>query len=551
LGAVFNPILKTSSLAKQTLLVGLFHPVQLGVHLLEHAAVGGFSNTTSSRVFRALNPFSNERFVDLDNNPIHQQLVIHGLQLRMFDAESLMDEGVMSHGFVRGLPYAGAMWNAIHDATFQKMIPNMKMAMAQDILERNMTRYHDAWTKQEAQKLIGSTAPGSAADARQWGQASIQAQSRIYRLTAEQVNAGFGGIDWSKMPVNKTGQDVLRLLVLAPDFLLARAQFVGDAFRPGGAESRQALGVGFALQYLAARAINYQLNDGDAKWNVHDWNRIVYNHKAYSLRTVQGDALDSILDTRTFLSHRINPVLQGAVVEPFITQKDTFGHPVTPGQMMLDFAKNVVPMPLQGGVDTLASKIDPRLRPSKNSETILDTLTTSMTGLRRQSYRTPAERVIFKHFDNLGHSNVPDDDLSLEQKYSFNALRDKFREGKLKPGDITAALNNPKANLKQSEVKYLFKTAKDTQLVTRARQLPINQVIDAWNTVGISDAEKTELAPIIQRKLKTLAPSARMPIQEELNNFRRSLTPAQNLKINQAIMQELKWEQPPIAHPQP
>jgi len=50
----------------------------------------------------------------------------------------------------------------------------------------------------------------------------------LYRTTAEQTNAAFGGIDWSKMPVNKTGQDILRLLVLAeviarlPTTLLAR-----------------------------------------------------------------------------------------------------------------------------------------------------------------------------------------------------------------------------------------------------------------------------------------------------------------------------------------
>lgn len=527
--------LKVSSIGKQTLLIGLFHPVQLGVHMLEHAGVGAITNSTSSATLRSLNPFSTEKFVDL-SDPVQQQLVVHGLQLRMFDAESQMDEGVMSKGLVNGAPYMGGLWRGMHDAIFQKMIPNMKMSLAQDILKRNMSRYHDRFKAEELKKAgfdNGATAPQGLQ-----AQASIAAQSRIYRLTAEQTNAAFGGIDWSKMPVSKTTQDVLRLLVLAPDFLLARAQFVGDAFRPGGAESRNALGAGFALQYMMARAVNYQLNDGDAKWDIHDWNKIVYKHHSYSLRTVQGDTMDAILDSRRFVEHRVNPLWRPAI-EAY-TQKDVWGHPVTPGQMLVDAVENITPMPLQGGTDWAASKLDPNLRAPKNADSFADSFAQSMVGIMRQQYRTPAERLVFNDFDAI-KGPPTSDELAMEQKNQFIRLRDAYRAGTLKPDMLTKALNDPKANLKSSEVAYIFKTANKTELVNRAQYLQYNQVHSAWEVA--SPPEKAQLAPILWHKVHTLPFAQQRAAYAELAQYNESLTPEQREKYRAAQKEQIEWEQ--------
>lgn len=549
LGAVAKPLLRASSIGKQTLLIGLFHPVQLGTHLLEHAAVGSTNGTTSSRIFRALNPFSTEKFVDLSQTH-QQQLVIHGLKLRDFDAESLMDEGVMSRGFVTGLPFTGKLWGAVHDTMFQKMIPNMKMALAQDVLERNMRRYHDKWMQEELNKAgISSANPGSNANAQLFQQASVAAQDRIYRLTAEQTNAAFGGLDWSKMPVNKTAQDVLRLCVLAPDFLLARMQFVGDAFRPGGAESRKALGVGFAIQYLSARMFNAAMNDGDAKWDIHDWNKFIIGHHEVSLRTVQGDLVDSIMDPRRFWEHRINPMTRPAI-EAY-TGRDVFGHPVNAGQKLLDAAKNFVPMPLQGGVDWAASKFDARLRAPKNAENLIETMTQSMSGLQLRKYRTPAERSVFNDFDAI-QGPPSQDELAMEQNASFNYIRDQYQKGKLTDDDIENAMEGNgkhvpgigKLTLKPTEANYLFRTKEETQLVTRARQLQPNQILNAWEKG--SEMEKLQLTPILANKLKTMPPQDQERISDILDKFIDNLPADKQDKLSDQIEKEIVYEHPEL-----
>jgi hypothetical protein len=263
------------------------------------------------------------------------------------------------------------------------------MAMALDAIERNNKRYLSNYTDKELalQKQQGYS---------NFAEAARNAQSRIYRMTSDQMNAAFGGINWDKMPINKTGQDVLRLMVLAPDFLIARGQFVADALRPGGMESLKALGVGAVLQYFGARAFNDAMNDGDPKWNIKDWNKFIHGHEEYNLRTVQGDVTDAAFDWRRFISHRLNPVFARPLFE-LGTQHDVYGNPTTAGQQLFDFAQNVVPMPLQGVYQAMESHLAKKegwnLRRQRDTdEHIADTILQSMTGLQRHTYRSPAER---------------------------------------------------------------------------------------------------------------------------------------------------------------
>jgi hypothetical protein len=534
--AIGRAALKVSSVGKQTLLVGLFHPMQLGVHFLEHAAEG----STSKRTMSALNPFA-KATIDL-NDKLQQHLVIHGLKLSDFNAESLWDEGVMSKGFVNGLPVMGPLMANLHDAMFQKYIPNLKMAMALDALDRNMNRYHDSYKAEELAKppildQKGKPIPTSPT------KASWRAQSRILKMTADQMNAAFGGLNWESLPINKTAQDTLRLLVLAPDFLLARMQFAGDAFRPGGMESRKALLIGAGVQYLAARAFNAAMNDGDAKWAPEDWNKFIYGKNEYNLRTVQGDMSDSVFNTRRFVEHRLNPGLPRVIQEAW-SGKDVFGHPASAGQQLYDAAKNFTPIPLQGVADWAANKLAPNLRGPKDAEgSIADPIISSLTSVQRRQYRTPAEKIIYQHFDDMHPASQDNDDLALEQKRVFNSLRDKVNAGTITPDDIQTAINTPGHNLKTSEIKYLFRTKNESQLVTRARQLPINEVLEAFNSRYALPMEKVQLAPLIQHKLNQLTPEERAPLQQQINDFRQNLSPSDNQKIRDQILKEIQWEQ--------
>ena len=536
--AIGRAALTMSSVGKQTLLIGLFHPVQLAVHFTEHLAEGGVSNPT--RTMRALNPFA-DSVIDLSKTD-QQTLVMHGLKLLDFDAESMWDEGVMSRGLASGSPYIGKFWRSLHDAMFTKYIPNLKMAMAQDALERNMSRYHDKYAAEEMNKLGHSGLPADFAEAqatqKDYGYASLQAQSRIYRMTADQMNSAFGGINWDHLPVSKTWQDVARLTVLAPDFLLARAQFVGDAARPGGMESLKALAIGALIQYTAARALNSGMNDGDAKWDIQDWNKFIVGRHSYSLRTVQGDVVDSVTDPRRFWSHRMNPVTLRPIVEA-ATGKDVFGHPASAGQQMVDFVKNVVPMPLQGAFDAAVGKVDPSKRVGKNDEQIADTIVQSMLGVQRKQYRTPAEREVFSDFDAIQGPQTRDE-LAMEQKNTFVRLRDAYRSGKLTPDMIEKAVNDPNGNLKASEIPYLFRSAKQTELVRRAQHLEYGQVKRAWEKG--SEAERMDLLPILISKSRTLAPERQQSELDALQQYADSISPDKAQKLNDAIQEQITWE---------
>ena len=529
---VGKALLGLSSIGKQTLLVGLFHPIQLGIHSLEHA----MQPKTSPRAIKALNPMS-KSIIDLEKDLTQQMLVVHGLILADYHGDGTWDEGVMSRGFANAAPIIGAPIRALHDAMFQRFIPNLKMATALDAVERNMDRYHDQYKAEELAK------PGATQQT-----ASLQAQSRIYRMTASQMNSAFGGINWEHLKVNRTVQDAARLLVLAPDFLLARAQFPLDAMRPGGRESLRPLLTGFALQYVAARAFNYAMNDGDAKMDPHDWNKFIVGKHSYSLRTVQGDMMDAALDTRKFLTHRLNPMWRPGV-EGLITHRDVFGHPADAAQQVFDATQNITPMPLQGITEAVAHHFDPNLRGSSQGEGVYNAAISSMTGVFRQTYHTPAERIVFNHFDETEPGDSTSD-LAIEQKRTFQRLRSLYQEGKLTDTDVQNAMNDPKGNLKASEAEYLYKTQNETQLVIRARHLPVDQQLEAWDHA--SPMEKAQLAPLIQHSaLKQLAPAEAEKVIDKVLEFRKNLSSDENDKINGQIDNELDWEQHRYEQKQP
>ena len=529
--SVGRTALKMQSIGKQTLLIGLFHPVQLGVHFTEHAAEG----STTARTMKTLNPFS-KPILDM-NDSIQQMLVVHGLKVADFNAESLWDEGVMSRGLANGAPVIGKFLSNLHEAMFQRYIPNIKMGMALDALNRNMSRYHDVYKAEELKKGTNS------------GQASLQAQSRIYRMTSEQMNSAFGGINWDHLPVSKTWQDVARLTVLAPDFLLARMQFVGDSLRPGGMESRKALLIGAFVQYTLTRALNAAMNDGDAKWAPQDWNKLIIGHREYGLRTVQGDLTDSIFDTRRFFEHRLNPVLMRPLLEAGFYPGakgsfDIWGHRASAGQQLFDFAKNIVPMPLQGSVEMAAQNFGWSQRRTQHDERWADTILQSL-GVQSRTYRSPAEKYVFSKFDEIQGQSTSDD-LALEQKQTFKILREQYQKGTLKDDDLQAALDN--GSLKESQIKYLWKTAKETRIASESRQLQPTEVLSAW--AKGTERERMQLLPVAWSKVKQLPLPQQEKAYAKLDAWLSSKPEAEQEKLTNQAVEELQYEYPPPPEPE-
>ncbi len=171
----------------------------------------GFHQTQESlhAISCCINPTSTKT-IDF-SSPKQAKLIDHGLQVASFDAQEEFSEGLAS-GLTERIPLVGGYLRRYNDYLFSDYIPRLKMAMAREALERNLKRY-----------------------------AGKMSEDQIYALTANQANAAFGELNYTMLGRNKTMQDVLRMALLAPDFLEARGRFVGQALKPYGREQAVAL----------------------------------------------------------------------------------------------------------------------------------------------------------------------------------------------------------------------------------------------------------------------------------------------------------------------
>lgn len=288
---------------KQTMLdLSGFHAVQLTLHALEHRTFGPI------------------REIDFQN-PVHRGLIRGGLTIPQPRAAELFGEGLAGSSLTKYIPVVGPKLQMFNEALFGSFIPRLKMAMAQHALERNRARFPDL------------------------------SEDQLYHLTANQANAAFGELNYEMLGRNKTTQDLLRLALLAPDFLEARGRFVGQGVTgiPGvgyGKEQFQALMLGAATMYIAARIGNKMLDD---QYHFEPKNAfsLIYNNKAYGLRTVQGDLIHAALDTSRFVMNRLNPVYGRTLME-LGTGRDYLGRKRTGLEQLKDLATGITPISFRG-----------------------------------------------------------------------------------------------------------------------------------------------------------------------------------------------------------
>ena len=296
LSSAVNGLLKFSSILKQTKLsLSLFHLDQEGLHSL----------------FHRINPANLEE-IDLSNET-QNNLVSHGLQLADFHSQELFSEGLAGGGLVGKIPVIGKAQTWFNDFLFKDYIPKLKMNMATHALERNVERYKD--------KL---------------------SMDQIYELTAHEANAAFGELNYKFMARNQTVQDILRLFLLAPDFLEARSRFVAQALMPYGAEQRAALALMGVSLYVAGRVLNQALDQ-----NPH-WDKpfsVFHEGREYRLRTVLGDVSELVDKPNTFFMNRLSPF--GRTGVEFLTGRDSRGIKRNAIEQAEDFLSWFVPIPAQ------------------------------------------------------------------------------------------------------------------------------------------------------------------------------------------------------------
>jgi len=363
---VIRNIFAASREFKNTLLsLSGFHQVQIGTHAL----------------FHKVNPFKAPE-IDLDN-PVQANLVRNGLQIYSHSALAEFGEGLYSSGLINRLPGIGTISQKYGSYLFENYIPRQKMQMALAALERNFERYRGKLTDRQ-----------------------------IYEKTADQANAAFAEQNYQWIGRHPTVQDMLRIVLLAPDFLEARIRFVGQAISPYGIEQAAALIRGAAGMYLASRVFN-QVLDNDPHWDKPF--EVVVNGKAYSLRSIPGDLQHLFSDPRSFVYWRLNPTVAKPVVE-LLSKRDVYGRERTFFQQVEDFFTQQAPIPLQGLF-------------SGKERTLWQSLLQSI-GISSWTPRTPAEREALE----LSSQNLPKGPITSGEKQRIKAksqIREMLRKGEI------------------------------------------------------------------------------------------------------------------------
>jgi len=309
-----------------------FHIVQEGTHAYGHK----------------VNPLARITRYDPEN-PQHQEFLKHGLQLYDYSAFNDFREGWTGDWLNKLKEEHGAIgklseWaTAISDFTFEDYIPSLKLETAKHIFERNTKRYSGKLSKEQ-----------------------------ILDLSMEQTNGAYGHLNYTLLGRNPTAQHIFRIIALAPDFLEARARFVGQGLKPYGQEQRFAI-LNLALQtYIGARITNKILDD-DYHWDTPF--EVVYKGQQYGLRSVPADILHMVAEPRRFLAGRLSPFLVG--VKEALEKKDYTGTPVEFSDNLTDLMKRAIPMTLRSTAD----------------QDMFDSLLNSL-GFRNKKYFSPTQRRI-------------------------------------------------------------------------------------------------------------------------------------------------------------
>lgn len=434
--------LNVSSVLKNTLLIGPFHAVQEGRRALQYG----------------INPFDPGP-VDL-GKPALKQLTDAGLTLSGDGLQNFAEGVYGDGGLLRKVPVLNRAIHEIGSFTFDHYIPRLKAAAGEKVFEENKARYQ-----------------------KQLDEGKIS-EFQLARATAEQVNATFGGLNYIMLDRSRTAQDILRLTLLAPDFLEGTGRAVAQAFtRYGGAQRKAILGYGILGSWVMYRVLN-QLMSNDPHFEKPF--AVVHGDQQYSLRGFGEDLGHLMENPRQFLYHRVNPTTIRPAVQ-LATGRDEYGRARSLGEQIEDYIKSVTPIPAQSALTRLFD-------PGDREQSIADSIFTSI-GLNKFKYSSPATDLARKLYYDT-HTMMADNPESRE----VGRIRAEVQEGKLSTKDLVQMVRDRK--LAPQQAQRIVADKDRTELDYFASQLRLDQIVRVWDK-GTPDEQK-QLRGVLMRKIGEL-----------------------------------------------
>lgn len=287
-----------------------FHQVQEGTHALGHR----------------VNPAFNIPKIDLVNDAGQMDAAKHGLMMLPDRAsESQFMEGLRPSGLVSRIPGIGPISDFYSNYLFHEYIPGIKYKTYQSVLDRNLKVY--------AKDLAaGKFAPED-----------------VKTLSAEQVNAAFGHLNYADLGRNPTIQHIAQLVLLAPDFLEGRARFAAQAIKgvTGAKVGREQL-IALAVLAIGQAALAYtsaQLTDG--KWDASRPFEFTQGNRRYTMRSVPEDVSSLLHNTRIFVHSRLSPLIGKGTLQ-YLSGVNALGKKVSAGETTKELAEQPLPISIRG-----------------------------------------------------------------------------------------------------------------------------------------------------------------------------------------------------------
>lgn len=254
-----------------------FHQVQEATHAIGHK----------------INPFSDLPTLD-PTDPNVRTAVSHGLMLAG-DNEAMahFQDAINDPNPLNRLPVIGDYAKQYGEWLFHEYIPRLKLKTWDAIRDRNAERYADDLA---ARRI---------------------SQDEIDYLSAQQTNAAYGHLNYADLGRDPTLQHILRLTLLAPDFLEARGRFAGQAIKglvgaKAGKEQLAAFALLAVTQWMTARILNKTLDDD---WHMDEPFNVVVGNRRYTMRSVPEDMWKLFEDPRRFAMGRISPLIGKGVFQ--------------------------------------------------------------------------------------------------------------------------------------------------------------------------------------------------------------------------------------------
>jgi hypothetical protein len=218
----------------------------------------------------------------------------------------------------------------------------------------------------------------------------------------------------------------------------------------------------------------------------------------YSFRTPLTDIGHVISDPANFLKGRVNPLTIRTAIE-LQTGRNQMGQQATPSDQVRDFAKNVLPIPVQNMVTAFSG-----LRPDLSN---FDQIAKS-AGMSVWNYRTEAEKKIAELSADRVPTGPVDQDKLLEHRLKIQAedqlrtMLDRLRESGAPPDMLESAVMSERTQLMkefgQRAAKDVMRNAQLSPMEARASRLPMADLLSVYDVATAQ--EQAVLSKIILKR---------------------------------------------------